>query len=250
MNSKGKYIGLNQRVPFEVLDAAIHFYLTNGVIDKSYVLQRMQEVTSGTNRASKATNYVVQILDRQVQLLDQLKKVIKDTPYNSLRTEDRKALCLCLICLTYPITYDLLIALAQGFKVQSQINKKFISEKVMSIYGSNRTVDIAIDALLPMIIELNAIKRDKISIYSLSTKLIITNKLVSELVIFTDIKLSGSKSILLDDLSFKPWYTYFDISALSPDNFNQLISKKDSAIGKGYLTIDLTSSRSTENISN
>jgi hypothetical protein len=237
MNSKEKYIGLNQRIPFEVLDAAIHFYLTNGEVDKAYILQRMQEVTSGINRANKAANYVHQILTRQAPLLDQLKRVIKDSPYIALRTEDRKALCLCLICLTYPITYDLLIALAQGFKVQRQINKKFISEKVKSIYGSNRTVDVAIDALLPMIIELNTIKRDKISIYSLAAKPIITNKFISELVIYTDIKLSGSKSILIDDLSFKPWYSYFDISGLSPDKFTQLISKKDSAVGKGYLTI-------------
>ena len=237
MNSSGKYIGLNQRIPFEVLDAAIHFYLTNGLVDKTYILQRMQEFTAGLNRANKATLYVVQILNRQKQLLDNLKKSIQDTQYNTLKTDDRKALCLCLISLTYPITYDLLIALAQGFKVQSQINKKFISEKVMSIYGSNRTVDIAIDALLPMIIELNTIKRDKVSIYSLATKLSISNKFISELIIFTDIKLSNSKSILFNDLSFKPWYLYFNITAISDINFNYLISKKDSAVGNGYLTI-------------
>jgi len=237
MSNKGKYIGLNQRIPFEVLDAAIHFYLENGAVDKHYIFQRMQEFTSGANRANKATNYVVQILTKQVQLLNQLKKTIQNTPYGSLRSDDRKALCLCLISLTYPITYDLLIALAQGFKVQSQINKKFINEKVTSIYGSNRTVDIAIDALLPIIIELNTIKRDKISIYSISPKLLIINKFVSELIIYTDIKLSGSKSILIDDLSFKPWYSYFDISGITMANLNQLLKKKDSAVGKGYLTI-------------
>ena len=237
MNSKGKYIGLNQRIPFDVLDAAIHFYLMNGVIDKEYIFQRMQEFTSGANRANKAAGYVVQILTRQVQLLNQLKKVIKEEPYNSLRIDDRKAFCLCLISLTYPITYDLLVALAQGFKVQSQINKKFISEKVKTIYGSNRTVDVAIDALLPMIIELNTIKRDKVSLYSLANKLVITHKLVTELIIYSDIKLSGSKSILIDDLSYKPWYSYFEISVLISNHFNYLISKKDSAVGKGYLTI-------------
>src|SRR5665647_3003974 len=190
MNSKGKYIGLNQRIPFDVLDAAIHFYLMNGVIDKEYIFQRMQEFTSGANRANKAAGYVVQILTRQVKLLNQLKKVIKEVPYNSLRIDDRKALCLCLISLTYPITYDLLVSLAQGFKVQNQINKKFINEKVMSAYGSNRTVDIAIDALLPMIIELNTIKRDKVSLYSKASLLVVINKFISELVIYTDIKLS------------------------------------------------------------
>src|ERR1035437_504709 len=126
MNSKGKYIGLNQRIPFDVLDSSIHFFLMNGNVDKSYIFQRMQEFTSGINRANKATTYIFQILRRQANLLNHLKKQLKDSPYNSLRIEDRKALCLCLISLTYPITYDLLVALAQGFKVQNQINKKFI----------------------------------------------------------------------------------------------------------------------------
>lgn len=237
MSRKSKYIGLNQRIPFEVLDSAIHFFLEHGVADKVFILQRMQEYTSGANRANKAAIYVVQILTRQAHVLNQLKKALINTPYSSLRTDDRKALCLCLICLTYPITYDLLIALSQGFKVQSQINKKFISEKVMSIYGSNRTVDIAIDAMLPMIIELNTIKRDKVSIYSIASKLVITNTFLSELIIYTDIKLSGSKSILVDEMNFKPWFSYFDIMGISPGNLNQFLTKKDIVIGKGYLSI-------------
>lgn len=237
MSSKGKYIGINQRIPFEVLDSAIHYYYENGVVDKNYVFQRMQEFTSGTNRANKATSYVVQIISRQGKLLDQFIKGNTSYPYSSLRLDERKAMCLCLISLTYPITYDLLNALSQGLKVQSQINKKFISEKVMSIYGSNRTVDIAIDALIPMIIELNTIKRDMVSIYSVGSKLVISNKIVSEFIVYTDIKLSGSKSILIDELTYKPWYSYFEISNLTNINFNQLLSKKDSAVGKGYLTI-------------
>ncbi len=237
MNSKGKYIGLNQRIPFDVLDAAIHFYLMDGVFDKEYIFQRILEFTPGLNRAKKATNFVVQILTRHSQVINQLKKSLKNVPYNSLRVEDRKAFCLCLLCLNFPIIYDLLVALGQGFKVQSQINKKFISEKVKIIYGSNRSVDLAIDALLPMIIELNTIKRDKISLYSLGNKLVITNKFVTELIIYSDIKLSGSKSILIDDLNYKPWYFYFEAPAIQPDSFKHLVSKKDSAVGKGYLTI-------------
>lgn len=236
MKSKGKYIGLNQRIPFEVLDSAIQFYLESGQISKTYIFQQMQDFTFGANRANKATSYVVQIITRQIQFLDKLKKDITNTP-NSLKIDERKGLCLCLISLTYPIAYDLLIALSQGFKVQSQINKKFISEKVMSIYGSNRTVDIAIDALLPMIIELNTIKRDKVSIYSMASKLVINNRYISELIIYTDIKLSASKSMLIDELNYKPWYSYFDISNLSDSNFSQILTKKDSAVGKGYLTI-------------
>jgi hypothetical protein len=237
MNSKARYIGLNQRIPFEVLDAAIHSYLETGSIDRSYFLQSMQEFTSGINRANKAVSYVVQIITRQHHILEVFKKSTNAKDYIALRIEDRKALCLCLISLTYPIAYDLLVALAQGFKVQSQINKKFISEKVMSIYGSNRTVDIALDALLPMIIELNTIQRAKVSIYELASKLKIRNKFVSELIVYTDIKLSGSKSILIDDLGHRPWYSYFELPAFQVNKTYHLLSKKDGVLGKGYLTI-------------
>lgn len=237
MNSKGKYIGLNQRIPFDVLDSAVSDFLEKDVIDREFIFQRMQEYTSGINRAKKATSYVFQILSRQKQLLEKLKVNNTGSTYNSLKIEERKALILCLICLTYPITYDLLIALAQGFKVQSQINKKFITEKVMSIYGSNRTVDIAIDALLPMIIELNAIKREKVSIYSLGSKLTIVNKSIFEIVVFTYIKLSGSKSILIDDINYKPWFLYFDLSNMTPYVFSIFLHQKESTVGKGYLSI-------------
>lgn len=237
MNSKGKYIGLNQRIPFDVLDAAIHFYLMNGVIDRKYILQRMQEFTSGINRATKATMYVVKILTREEKILNHFKKALKSLPYNSLKLADRKAFCLCLIGLTYPITYHLLVALGQGFKVQDQVNKKFINEKVMSLYGSNRTVEVAIDALMPILIEYNNIKRDKISLYSFGTRLVVSNKFISELLVYTDIKLSGSKSILVDDLNYKSWFTYFDLTTIKPNEFSLLVVKKDSAVGGGYLSI-------------
>ncbi|MBT1707289.1 hypothetical protein KK062_03605 [Fulvivirgaceae bacterium PWU5] len=239
MRSKAKYIGLNQRIPFEVLDAGINFYLTKGRIDKDYLRERIQEFTSGSNRANKATLYLLQILNRQQDILDHLKEYLRDVPYSSLQKDDKRALSLCLISLTYPIAYDLLVALAQGFKVQDQINKKFINEKLMAIYGSNRTVNIAIDALLPMIIELKTIKRDRMSIYSMCSNLEVRNKFISELVTYTDIKLSGSKSILIDDLNFRPWFSYFEVPPSRSLQNGVLIHKKDSSVGKGYLTIKI-----------
>jgi hypothetical protein len=237
MNSKGKYIGINQRIPFDVLDGAIHLLVENEVVDRASIMNHMLEYTSGVNRASKATNYVIQILNRQSKLIKHLGKALNEMSYTSLGVDDRKAFCLCLISLTYPITYDLLVALSQGYKVQTHINKTFISEKVKSIYGSNRTVDVAIDALLPMIIELKTIKREKLGLYSHGDKLVVTQHYIDELVIYTDIRLSGSKSILIDDLESRAWYTYFDRRAVSV-TYGTLVSKKDSVIGKGYLTVN------------
>lgn len=236
MISKGKYIGLNQRVPIDVLDSAIRNYLEIGSVDKDQLNRQMQEHTQGLNRAGKAADYIVQILNRQRYLLDQFGKNFKSSNYNFLSSTDRKAFILSLIALTYPIVYDLLIALSQGFKVQNQINKHFINEKVKTIYGSNRTVDVAIDAMLPMIIELGAIKRERVSIYSLGYRQNILHKYVAELIVYTDIKLSGSKSILSDDIGQRPWYGYFNIEDLMPVQWTYLLQEKDSSIGKAYIT--------------
>jgi hypothetical protein len=232
----GKFIGINQRVPFNVLDTAILQYLESGTINKNDILAHMKEFTKGENRAMKATKYAVQILTRQSKVLNELKKKVDHETYLKMRTSDRKALVLCLVSLTYPITYDLLVALAAGFKVQNQINKAFINQKVAAIYGSNRTMDIALDALLPMIIELDTVKRDKISLYSKAERAVITNPFIQELITYTDIKLSGSKSILLEDVSHRPWYMYFEVKPIKEQK-HTLLKYSEGVVGGGYLTI-------------
>jgi hypothetical protein len=171
-------------------------------------------------------------------LLAQLKKVVKDFDYYRFSLDERKAIILCLFCNSYPITFDILTSLSQGFKVQENINKQVIVQKIGAIYGSNRAMHIAITEILPFLIECGTIQRIKMGLYSLNSRLVVKNRFVVELIVYTDISLSGSKSILIDDLNFKPWYLYFDTSDWKDDQFNFLISKKDSAVGKGYLTIN------------
>jgi hypothetical protein len=237
MTATGKYIGINQRIPFDVLDAALYRLLRDKNMDKNSILSHLKEFTKGENRANKAAQYAVQILSRQENCINELNKTITAPAYLKLPITDRKAIVLALAALTYPIIYDLLIALATGFKVQSQINRQFINLKMASIYGSNRTLDIALDALMPMIIELNTIERVKISLYALTQKSIISYPAIIELLIYTDIKLSGSKSILVDDLQYRPWYMFFEVT-LNKKNSYTLFKYDESRIGQGYLTIN------------
>jgi len=237
MKTTGKYIGINQRIPFDVLDAALYRLLRDQTIDKNLIISHIKEFTKGENRALKAVQYTVRILSCQKNCICELNKSISAEAYLKLPLADRKAIVLPLAALTYPIFYDLLIALATGFKVQSQINRQFINLKMASIYGSNRTLDIALDALIPMIIELNTIERVKISLYTLAKKSLISYPAITELIIYTDIKLSGSKSILVDDLLYRPWYIFFEF-AIGKKNSYTLFKYDESRIGQGYLTIN------------
>jgi len=155
----------------------------------------------------------------------------------SLSENDRRAVLISLYALTFPIAYDILLAFSVGFKVQEVISKRVVLEKMGALYGSNRSMHIGVDETIPLFLDCGIITRQKIGIYAKGLTLKITNNFVSELIIYSNIKLSGSKSILVDELNFKPWYSYFEIANGTNINFNQLLSKKDSAVGKGYITI-------------
>src|SRR5687768_17048812 len=101
MTTTGKFIGINQRVPFTILDAAISQYLESGTVNQNDILAHMKEFTKGENRAMKATKYAVQIMTRQSKVLNELKKKIGQETYVKMRTGDKKALVLCLVSLTY-----------------------------------------------------------------------------------------------------------------------------------------------------
>ena len=236
MSRKGKYIGVESRVQYEILEAAIYDYLSSGSLDKEKCLSHIKQYTKGVNRAGKILKHVSVLLNKNEAVLKKLSKRIDAAAFVQLSISDRQAFALCLFCNSFPITYDILIGFAQAFKVQDIVSKEVIIHKIGSAYGSNRSMHIAVTEILPLLIEFGIIERIKVGIYSKGSRLIATNKLVSEFIIFTDIKLSSSKSILLDELNHKPWFSYFDISGLYAVDFSHLLIKKDSAIGKGYLT--------------
>ena len=236
MSSKGKYIGISNRIPLVVLEYAIGDYINTGQVNAPAYLKYIQEFTKGGNRAKKTLSHLMAIINKNTNLINQLAKQIKGD-FLSLSDNDRRAVLICLYSLTFPIAYDILVAFSVGFKVQEVISKRVVLEKMGALYGSNRSMHIGVDETISLFLECGILIRKKLGIYGKGLSLKIRNNFVSELIIYTNIKLSGSKSILVDELNIKPWYSYFEISLVSTDNFKYLISKKDSTVGKGYLTV-------------
>jgi hypothetical protein len=101
-------------------------------------------------------------------------------------------------------------------------------------YGSNRSIYIAVGELLPTFIELGLLLRPKRSVYYRNPAKEILNSAVAELLVYTDIKLSKSTPILVDDVSFRPWFAWFYVSRPETLPFT-FIKFADGIIGKGYL---------------
>ena len=236
MSSKGKYIGISNRIPLVVLEYAVSDYVSTGQVNAPAYFKYIQEFTKGENRAKKTLSHLVAIINKNTNLLNLLAKQIKGN-FLYLSENDRTAVLISLYALTYPIAYDILHSFSAGFKVQEVISKRVVLEKIGTLYGSNRSMHIGVDETIPLFLECGIITRQKIGIYAKGFTLKISNNFVLELIIYSNIKLSGSKSILVDELNFKPWYSNFEIANGTNINFSQLLNKKDRAVGKGYITI-------------
>lgn len=232
--SPTKYIGINQRVPYSILDESLKHYLHSGKIKRGEILERMLGVTTGENRVKKATIYAHQILNRPKNLLSFIEKSIGASVYEKLPEQDRKAVILCLVANTFPITYDLLCAIATVFKVQEQVSRAYINHKMAALYGSNRTLAIGIDALMPMLIELGTLERVKMGVYKVGSQPTISHPAVAELYVATDIALSGSKSIALDETTYRPWF-FFNQVELSKGATFKLLRMTEGRVGGGYV---------------
>jgi hypothetical protein len=236
MSNKGNYIGISNRVPLVVMEYAIADYISTGEVNAPAYYKYIQEFTKGENRAKKTLSHLVSIINKNTNLINLLAKQIKGD-FLTLSDFDRRAVLICLYSLTFPIAYDILLAFSVGFKVQEVISKRVVLQKMGALYGSNRSMHIGVDETIPLFLDCGIITRQKIGIYVKGLTLKITNNFVSELIIYANIKLSGSKSILVDELKFKPWYSYYEIVNVANNNFTQLLSRKDSVVGKGYITI-------------
>ena len=234
MMKEKRQIIINQRIPIKVLKDGMAILLKNGSISIEELKVPMHEFFQGENRITKSAQYSFHVLSRP-KVLQVLQSNFDLDRYNLLTDDDRNALLLNLIALTYPVAYDLLNIIGKIFKVQKLINRASINTRMSSIYGSNRSLFNAIDALLPMLVELKIIKRTKLSIYEREPKKEIKKPIISELLIYTDIKSSGSKTILFDDLLSRPWYMYFEPVL----NLNKLsiLKYSESRIGGGYVSV-------------
>jgi hypothetical protein len=234
--SEGKYIGINQRIPYPVLEQALGHWLQTGAIDRDGIARDMQTYTIGVNRAHKATQYAITILSRPEIIMQTLKAQLLFEVYIRLPDHERKALVNALVACAFPFAYDLMTAIATSLKAQSHISKAAIEQKMAAQYGSNRTVKIGIEAVLPMLLELGAIQRQRPGIYVLAEPTKLNNPVVAEIYLFADIQCSGSKSVLLSDIESRPWFLFHPV-VYDQEMPKYLVRYSEGRIGGGYLGI-------------
>ena len=221
MNKQSRYIGINQKVPIGLLEKYIMNYLETGVIDSAAIKADISLVYKGKNRASKAFQYANRILSHNKTILEFIQKRIGNERYKRLNGTDKHAITLALISLAYPLFYDVIVVLAKVFRVQELVSRRYIAQKIGSLYGSNRTLEIALDAIFPMLVDLNLILRAKRGVYSAVPCKDLVDDKVAELFVAIGIRLSGGKQISIDDFEYRDWH--FFLKPKQPPYQNQVL---------------------------
>lgn len=234
MGDKTNFIGINQKIPFQLMDKYLRNFIQTGAVDRSALKEDMALVYEGKNRADKGAQFAWRVLTHDTVSLDYIRKAIGNEKYANLKSTDRAVLILVLLSNAYPIFYDTIAILSKVYRVQDLVSRSYVAQKIGDLYGSNRTLDIALDAIFPMLVDLGVLIRVKKGVYQAVAGVEVVDERVAELFVASGIRLSGGKHISIDDFDYRDWHFFFK-PPMPPYKDQSIISVISTGGRQGYI---------------
>ena len=179
MNNKP--IDINQRIPLDVLYAALDSHI-NGTYSEDYILQQLRLEFKGENRLKKSLRIVSKIILRNplVEFIEENRDQIKQAIKNK---HDRNVILISLLNCSFGFSFDTLQFLGKYLSVQDLVNRETIKKSLANIYGGNRATENAIDSVIPMFIDAGLIKRETLGVYQQNADFKITTHVGKQIFI-------------------------------------------------------------------
>ena len=179
MNNKP--IDINQRIPLDVLYAALDSHI-NGTYSEDYILQQLRLEFKGENRLKKSLRIVSKIILRNplVEFIEENRDQIKQAIKNK---HDRNVILIALLNSTFGFSFDTLQFLGKYLSVQDFVNRETIKKSLANIYGGNRATENAFDSVIPMFIDAGLIKRETLGVYQQNADFKITTHVGKQIFI-------------------------------------------------------------------
>lgn len=161
-----KKIGaIQQGIPSAELEMALIAW-----IDGEYSFEYAHEIAARLSTGEARQNKIVTTLNALI-LRNPLMTYLepnKEQVRQLLRDRcSRPLLFTAITCSAFCFAYDVTSIMGKYFHAEEQLAKGFIRQKVSIIYGSNRMVDIALKAVIPMLVDFGMIDTPEIGIYTL-----------------------------------------------------------------------------------
>ncbi len=158
-------IGIEKRISLGVLELALRAAMDGSATPEYFKGLAMTEC-SGENRIKK----VVVVLNRMTiknKLLDYINDNRQKVESLMNSHYGRSLLYVAIMCSAYRIFYDTISILGKFFHVQDQVKREYLLKKLSEIYGSNRSLEVGFDCIIPMLMEAKFISRPKPGVYEI-----------------------------------------------------------------------------------
>lgn len=159
-------IGINQRIPIEIIELALKAVLDNRY-DDIYAAELARMEFSGENRIKKTVRVINRIVKTNV-LIPYIMENAGKVRLALKNVEDKGMICVALVNAAYPFCYDVTSVLGRYFHAQKEIGTPLITTKLSAKYGTNRSLPNGLYCILPMLIEAGFIKRPRPGFYQLN----------------------------------------------------------------------------------
>jgi hypothetical protein len=159
-------IGINQRIPIEIIELALKAVLDERY-DDEYAAELARMEFSGENRIKKTVKVINRIVKTNV-LIPYLMENAGKVRLALKNVEDKGMICIALVNAAYPFCYDVTAVLGRYFHAQKEIGTPLITTKLSAKYGTNRSLPNGLYCILPMLIEAGFITRPRPGFYQLA----------------------------------------------------------------------------------
>lgn len=160
-------IGIQQTVTLAAFEQ-----MQSSILNGDYTLQYAEELarlsTKGEARVKKIRT-VINRLATGNPLLPYMMEHQEKVKLNMQNVKDKKIIYMAVVCATYPFAFQALSIIGKYLHVQDEITTGLIKAKLSEIYGSVRTLEIGLLAIMPMLMEAGFIERKKTGVYMLGT---------------------------------------------------------------------------------
>lgn len=158
-------IGIQQAITMSVFEQMLM-----SVLCGDYTLQYAEELarlsTNGEARAKKIRT-VINRLATGNPLLPYMQAHKEELMMAMQNENDKKVVFAASVCATFPFAYNALGIIGKYLHVQDEITTGLIKGKLSELYGSVRTLEIGMLAVMPMFQEVGFLERKKVGVYTL-----------------------------------------------------------------------------------
>lgn len=161
-------IGINQRIPLDLLNEALSMFL-NDRWDENILTESLKTEYTGENRIKKAIKEFESIILRS-SLHDFLLENKAQVAEALKSRDDQSLILIALINLRSPFCYEVACALASQFRLQDEVTTELLSRLVGKKYGYNKSVLNALYRAVPHLIDAGLLLRPKVGVFTQAEK--------------------------------------------------------------------------------